>query len=146
MNPVDIASLLPEQDGATYQKIKEEHPYHILSKYADVIGYKYSGKLSGVVTESVDANNQNLISCAFYILAEIGTGYSYRLLELLPSSGDNYPITVTIFEKTPQKFAEANTPLQLEEALQAVLKTGFVQSLILNLLAQIDIYRESRAG
>ncbi|MFW5872245.1 MAG: hypothetical protein ACOCUT_03985 [bacterium] len=143
---IDLNNLLPDPNGDNYEKIKAEHPYNILLKYAHAIEAKYPTKLAGIVTESKDLTNNSILSYAFYITASIGTGYSYRLLELESTSGEIYPLSITIFEKHPQKLDVVSTPIELENALQGVLKSGFTHTLILNLLAQIDLYNESRKG
>jgi len=144
MTPNDLKNLLPDPDKSNYEKIKAEHPYNILLKYAQAIEEKYPTKLSGVVTEANDVTSEKLLSYAFYILAAIGNGYSYRLLELEPLSGEMYPLKITIFEKYPQPLTEVKSHDELEIALQKVLKSGFTHTLILNLLAQIELYNEHK--
>lgn len=146
MNPIDLKTLLPDPSQINYEKIKAEHPYNILLKYAKVIEEKYPSQLSGEIQESTDVTNSELLSYGFYILASIGNGYSYRLLDLEPISAEMYPLSITVFENHPQHLPKVESPLELENALQSVLKSGFTHTLILNLLAQIDLYNESRKG
>jgi|GEM_PF-2660365 hypothetical protein len=146
MSTIVLKDLLPDPGNIDYEKIKAEHPYNILLKYAKVIEEKYPSKLSGIITESTDVTSEKLLSYAFYILAAIGNGYSYRLLELEPLTGNMYPLKITIFEKHPQHLAEVKTHFELEKVLQDVLRSGFTHTLILNLLAQIELYNESRKG
>ena len=145
MTPLEIKDLLPDPDKANYEEIKASYPYNILQKYASAIDEKYPQKLSGIIVESTDISNDKLLSYAFYILASIGNGYSYRLLELSPTTTEMYPLKVTVFDKIPQELSDnISTPKKLEEVLQKILKGAFVHTLILNLLAQVDLYNESR--
>jgi hypothetical protein len=146
MSTIDLMNLLPEPGKNNYEKLKAEHPYTILLKYAEVIEKKYPKKLSGIITEGTDATSEKRLSYSFYLLATIGNGYSYRLLELEPLSVEMYPLNITVFEKNPQKSIEVKTHLELENVLQDVLRSGFTHTLILNLLAQIELYNESRTG
>lgn len=145
MTPIDIKDLLPDPDSSTYDKLKLEHPYTILLRYARAIEDKYPGELEGVVTEAADVAGNKLIGYAFYILAAIGNGYSYRLLEVESISGEMYPLEISVFEKHPRKLTEVNNHIELENTLQTVFKSGFVHTLILNLLAQVKFYNESRS-
>lgn len=145
MTPIDIKDLLPDPDSSTYEKLKLEHPYTILSKYARAIEDKYPGELAGVVTEAVDATRDKLFGYALYILAHIGNGYSYRLLEVEPTSGSMYPLKITVFEKYPRNPTEVNDHVELENALQAIFRSGFVHALLLNLINQVKFYNESRS-
>ena len=88
MNIEDLKDLLPDPNNSNYEKLKKEHPYNILLDYARVIEQKYPSKLAGIVTEATDVTSEKLLSYAFYILASIGTGYSYRLLEIEPLTGE----------------------------------------------------------
>jgi hypothetical protein len=144
MTVEEIKDLLPNPDNSSYEKIKTEHPYNILLKYAQAFDAKYPNKLGGVVTEASGVNNETPVSFALYIVAAIGTGYSYRLLELTPLSANIYPLGVKVFEQSPHDLPQVESPLDLEKRLQEVLKSAFTQTLVLNLLAQIELYNESR--
>ena len=146
MTLVDIKKLLPDPDRQEYESLKTEHPFNVLSKYGNAIGEKYSGKLNGIATESADITSERLISYAFYIVAAIGKGYSYRLLELTPTSIYTYPLKVTLFENYPQELKVVNNYLELENTINSIIQMGFTKTLFLNLLAQIDLYNESRDG
>ncbi len=145
MTPTDIKDLLPDPDSSTYEKLKLEHPYTILLKYARAIEEKYPGELAGVVTEAADVTSEQLLGYAFYILAAIGNGYSYRLLELEATSGSMYPLKISVFERHPRNLTEVSNHVELENALQSVFRSGFVHTLLLNLLAQVKFYKESRS-
>ena len=144
MTIIDIASLLPDPNKDSYEKLKREHPFNILTRYGQAICEKYPGKLDGIITESADTSGNGLIGYAFYISAAIGKGYSYRLLEVSPTTIDMYPLKVTLFEKHPQVLPEASTPVEFENLLNTVIRMGFTQTLLMNLVSQVDLYRESR--
>lgn len=137
MTTIDIKNLLPEPNGSAYDKIKAELPYNILLKYAKAIDEKYNGKISAIVTET--SSNKNVIECAFYICAKIGNGYSYRFLEISPTTAEIYPVSMTIFENdNPLKLSKITNNEQLEESLQGFFQRRFFQGLILSLLAHIN--------
>jgi hypothetical protein len=146
MAPNDIINILPNPNNINYEQIKKEHPYNILLKFAHAITEKYPGKLEGIITESSDITQAKLLTYAFYLLAPIGKGYSYRLLELEPTNGEMYPLRILIFETNTQELAIVNSGDSLEKTLQDVFKMGFTQTLILNLLSQVDLYNENRNG
>jgi hypothetical protein len=136
--------LLPDPSKDNYEKLKKEHPFNILAKYSKAINEKYPGKLNGIVTESADVTGERLINYAFYIFAAIGKGYSYRLLEVVPTTGEMYPLKVILFERYPQELSQVNDYLELENLLHGIIKMGFTQTLLMNLVSQVDLYNESR--
>lgn len=140
----NIEDLLPDPEGANYEKLKKENPYNILRKYAQIFEKKYPGKISGVITESTDAMNDRTIHYAFYILASIGNGYSYRFLEIEPETGYMYPLNIKIFQNYPSDFKKVSSAEEFDYALREILSLSFTQNLILNLLAQVDLYNDSR--
>lgn len=99
MTTIDIMSMLPDPHKDNYEQLKKEHPFNILSRYGEAISYKYPNKLDGIITETADVSGNRMINYAFFIQAAIGSGYSYRLLEVTPTTVDMYPLKVTIFEK-----------------------------------------------
>lgn len=136
MTTIDIKDLFPEPNGsAEYDKIKSELPRNILSKYAKAIDAKYSGKISASVIDI--KKNENILGYAFYIDAEIGFGFSYRLLEV-ECSIQGYPLEITFFKNEPQTEKNILDGSKLEEKLQLFFKEKFVRTLIFNLLAQVE--------
>lgn len=145
MNSIKIEDLFPEPNRDNYERLKREHPFNILSRYAQAIGLKYPGKLDGIITESTDVSKGNLINYAFYISAAIGKGYTYRLLDVTPTTIQMYPLRVVIFEKNPQELNLVQDYLQFENLLNDIIRMGFTQTLLLNLVTQVDLYIESRS-
>lgn len=145
MTTIDIMSMLPDPDKDNYEQLKKEHPFNILSRYGVAISNKYPNKLDGIITETADVSGNRMINYAFFIQAAIGSGYSYRLLEVTPTTVDMYPLKVTIFEKYPQDLPEVKNYTEFEHLLNDVIQRGFTQTLLMNLLAQVDLYNESRS-
>lgn len=144
MKTNDINDLLPEPNRDNYEKLKREHPYNILIKYAKAINERYPRKLDGIITESTDVTQERFINYAFYIFAAIGNGYSYRLLEVTPTTGEMYPLKVTLFERYPQELKLVTNYIEFENLMNHILQMGFTQTLLLNLYTQVDLYNESR--
>ncbi len=141
---IDFKKLLPDPNKIDYDKVETIHPFNILLKYARGFEEIYPGKLAGVVTESGDIIPQSIINYSFYITAAIGQGYSYRLLELEPTTGALYPLNIKVFEKHTRVFGEVNAPDELEAALQTILQSSFSHTLIANLLERVRLYNDSR--
>jgi hypothetical protein len=144
MTTMDIAGMLPDPNRDNYELLKKEHPFHILTRYGQAISQKYPGKLDGIITESADVSGNRMINYAFYILASIGKGYSYRLLEVSPTTVDMYPLKVTLFGKHPQALPEVSSSQEFENLLNDIIRMGFTQTLLLNLVSQVELYQESR--
>lgn len=145
MSQINIQDLLPDPNILTYNKLKSEYPFNILSRYAKAIGEKYPKKLEGIISASADATNENLIGYVFYILAAIGRGYSYRLLEVVQTTAEMYPLKVTLFEPNPQDLPLVSDYIAFENILNTIIRRGFTQTLLINLVAQVDLYNESRS-
>jgi len=148
MSKEEILSILPNEQSVAYSKIKSDNPYSRMLQYVDAINEKYKDKLSATVTENTitDPSNssQTLICYSFYLSAQIGRGYLYRLFEVEPISNTDYPINIKVFEKNPQDYGVANTPKEFDNILLSIFKSGFTSTLILNLIAQIELYNENR--
>ena len=141
----ELKDLLPNpEDDPRYTELKEKHPYYILHKYAKVFQEKYPSKLFGAVTESKDVVSENLLSYALYVVANIGNGYSYRLLEVRPQSIEMYPLEITVFERKPKNLNNIEDAENFETVLQDIFKSDFTRNLVLNLLNQVELYNESR--
>lgn len=143
---VDPKNLLPSADG-NYDKIKEvksELPYSILLKYAKIVSEKYPSKLEGVVIETSGTSKEQLLSYALYFLASIGKGFTFRLLEIEPLTNNIYPVKVRLANDYPKKYKKINNSTELEETLNEIYSNSYTHSLIYNLLAQVDLYNESR--
>ncbi len=144
MMHTDIQNILPDPSRDAYKKLKTQHPYNILSKYAKALGEKYPGKLEGIISESRDGISRGLIGYAFYIVAAIGRGYSYRLLEATPTTATMYPLRITLFEKHTHELPGVSDYLDFDNVLYEIFRAEFTQTLLVNLVIQVDGYNESR--
>lgn len=153
MKKVDLHSLLPSENSPKYEKLKNESPYSFLLEYSKVFNEKYKGKLIANVTESFqlrtrtnyDEVKENLV-VALYFQAAIGNGYLYRLLEVEQIKNEPFPVRVKVFQNNPGTLGTYKGYENFYSDITTFLGSGFVQTLILNLLAQVDLYRESRKG
>lgn len=143
----DIKALLPDPDpdAESYEKLKKEHPRTILRTYAKAIDEKYDGKLSVEVLELHSGSIDRKPCYSFNFMAKIGNGYSYKFMEVEQTTFNIYPVRITLFDKHPQLLPEASDAPKFDAALQDVLSKSFTIWLIQNLLAQVDLYNESRA-
>jgi hypothetical protein len=141
----EMVGLFPVPNQNDKERIKGEHPYTILSKFAEAIAKSYDEKLIGVVAETTDITSNNILGYSFYLVAQIGKGYSYQLFELESSVGGVYPLKLTVFAKhSSSVMTDINNSTDLENALVKVFGFEFTKSLILQMLVQIDIYNESQ--
>ena len=152
MKNINFNNLLPNEDSADYKNAKNESPYFFLINYSKAINEKYKGKLKAVVTESFqtrtkpgkdDVIRENLI-VALYFEAAIGKGYLYRLLEVEQTKSEPYPVVVNVFQNNPSKLGSFKDHHSFQKNMVDFLGSGFVKTLILNLLAQVELYNESR--
>lgn len=145
MNHIEIKDILPDPNKNVYEEVKRQHPHTILLKYARAIEEKYDQKLRGNVTSSSDIDSEKLIIYSFYLIAEIGRGYSYRLLDIESiDKGKIYPLNISLIGQISSGQLVVNDPEELEVALIKIFENPFTQQLILNMLAQIDIYNASK--
>ena len=148
MSKEEILNILPTPEGEEFAKIKKSNPYNIMLHYSNAINEKYKGKLSATITESSMTESSNnsatVISYAFYINAPIGRGYFYRLFEITPEKNAPYPVEIKLFEKDTQDFGKAETSEEFNNKLLSIFKSGFTSTLLLNLLAQVDLYNENK--
>lgn len=148
MSKDEILNILPTPVGDEFAKIKDSSPYSIMLHYANAINEKYNGKLSATITESSMTESSDssatIISYAFYINAPIGRGYFYRLFEVIPEKEISYPVNIKLFKKNTQDFGKAVSAEEFNSKLLSIFKSGFTSTLLLNLLAQIDLYNENK--
>jgi len=148
MSKEEILTILPNIQSVDYLKIKSDNPYSIMLQYVDAINEKYQEKLSATVIENTittpSDSSQALICYSFYLSAKIGRGYLYRLFEVEPINKTEYPIKIKVFEKNPQDLCIANTPKDFDDMLLNIFKSEFTSTLILNLIAQIELHNENR--
>lgn len=146
MSKEEILNILPTPEGEEFKKIKENNPYSILLRYSDAINEKYKSKLSATITESSKIeksdDSETLPTYAFYISAPIGRGYFYKLFEVIPEKNAPYPVDIKLFGKQLQDFGKAENPEDYNKKILEIFKSNFVSDLILNLLAQVDLYNE----
>lgn len=148
----DILDILPTPEGEGYMKIKARNPHSILNKYAKAVKEKYKNKLSATITESsIETHNSNsIISYSFYLTAPIGRGYFYKLIEITPvekydkKAVPPYPIAVKLFDRNQQNLGIVYSENELLAKLNLIFQTQFVTNLILNILAQVELYNENQ--
>ena len=152
MNTINFNSLLPNEDSSEFRVAKKESPYGFLIEYAKAFNEKYTGKLKAVVTQSFqtrskpvknDVVKENLV-VALYFEAAVGRGYLYRLLEIEQTKSEPYPVVVKVFQNSPGKLGVFKDHEAFQVRMLEFLGSGFVKTLILNLLAQVELYNESR--
>ncbi len=149
MSKDEILNILPTPEGDEFAKVKEGNPYNIMLNFANAIDEKYTGKISASITSSTSVssdNSETRLSYSFYIKAPIGRGYFYRLFEVKPvkETPIPYPVEVNLFEKGIRNLGKASTAEELNNMLLSIFKSGFVFTLIQNLLVQVDLYNENR--
>ncbi len=148
MNESNILEILPNPQGSFFEEIKEKNPYNVMLHYAEAIDKKYNGKLSAeIVLDNILSGTSNSISSthyAFYINASIGRGYFYKLFEVLVKNDAPYPLKVTIFRNEPEIEHSIKNSDEFNEVLLSIFKSRFTASLLLNLLAQIEIRDKKR--
>ncbi len=153
MNPIDFDKMLPSEDSDEFNKAKLELPYSILLAYADAINKRYKDKLSAYITESshiinisdsLDEIRENLV-IALSFEAAIGRGYLYRLLEIEQLKTTSFPVQVKVFGNHTSLLGTYEDYDSFYPAIVKFLESGIVKNIILNLLAQVDLYRESRS-
>jgi len=148
MNQFDFNSLLPEETSQEFKRVIAESPYRLLIDYSNALNKKYKPKLKCIITESYqlrtsDEIKENIV-IALNLEAAIGKGYLYRLLEIEQLSGGIFPVQVKVFQNNPSDLGKFDSYSSFESAILKFLNSGFVKTLILNLLAQVDLYNESR--
>jgi len=151
MKKIDLKSLMPTESSSDYERVKRESPYSFLIEYADTFNGVYSEKLMANVTQSYQIRTkpgsgeikENFV-VVLYFQAPIGKGYLYRLLEIEQLKSEPYPVRVNVFQNNPSTLGTYKEYGTFYQDITTFLGSGFVQTLILNLLAQVDLYRESR--
>lgn len=149
MSKEEIINILPTPEGEEFEKIKLSNPYNIMLSYTNAINEKYKGKISATITESSKIDNtdnlKTIICYSFYVNAPIGRGYLYRLFEVTSNNNSTYPVEVILFEKNPQNIGTAESPEKFNDLLIGIFKLGFTSTLILNLLAQVELFNEEKS-
>jgi hypothetical protein len=149
---IDFNSLLPSQNSQDYKRVKEDSPYAMLIEYSKAFNEKYNGKIVATVTESFQLRSkpgsletkENLV-LALYLQAAIGSGYLYRLLEIEQIKSEPFPVKVSVFQNSPSTLGTYKDYISFVNDIVKFLGSGFVKTLILNLLAQVELYNESRS-
>lgn len=146
----DIKNLLPDLNDPNFEKSKKESPYSVLNLFAQAINEKYQKKITARVTETIKTVKSGLGDgadnpvFAFYLDAPIGQGYLYRLIEVQQLERSLYPIQVTLFENKPSDMGKFSEYMHFYNAMGKLFSTGFVSTIILNLIGQVELYKESR--
>lgn len=143
----EIKRILPNKSSV---KPLESTPREIMGLYAEAIKEKYSNSLSALVTETSRVStdgNEELLSYSFYLIAFIGKGYNYKLFEVVPRAIDTpYPVGLILFEKHPRNVGEFSGERSFSEELYDFFRSPFMANVVNNLIGQVELYRESRAG
>jgi hypothetical protein len=146
----DIKKLLPDINNQRFEEIKKESPYAVLNLFASAVNDKYNKKITARVVETIKTiktstgEETDNPAFAFYLEAPIGKGYLYRLIEVQQVEKTLYPIKVTLFEKEPSVLGVFTNYTDFLSEMGKLFSTGFVSTIILNLIGQVDLYNESR--
>jgi hypothetical protein len=147
-NKEEIKKILPNKGDAIEQELKQNSPRIIMKEFEEAITEKYKNFLSAFTTETSkidDVNGSDILSYSFYLVAFIGKGYNYKLFEVIPKKVDNpYPVEFILFQNFPHNEGEINSAEKLQEKLFDVFKSSFTHNVINNLIAQVELYNESR--
>jgi hypothetical protein len=152
MKKINFDSILPEESSQDYVNVKLELPHSVLIEYAEAINKKYTNKLKAFVTESsrIKTNKSNFdeyqenLAYAFSFEAAIGQGYLYRLIEVEQTGTSTYPVKVKVFRDHTSHLGTYKDYNSFYTAIVGFLDSGIVKTIILNLLAQVELYNESR--
>ncbi len=152
MKKIDFNKMLPNENSEEFEKAKQELPYQILVSYAEAINEKYKGKLRAYVTESSllknTANSNEVIKenlvMALSLEAAIGRGYLYRLLEIEQIKSSTFPVRVKVFSNHTSVLGTYKNFDAFYQPIIKFLESSIVKTIILNLLAQVELYNESR--
>lgn len=153
MKKIDFNKMLPNENSEEFEKAKKELPYQVLISYAEAINEKYKGKLKAFVTESSLLKNvsnsnevikENLVM-ALSFEAAIGRGYLYRLIEIEQLKNAVFPVKVKVFSNHTSVLGTYKEYESFYPAIIKFLESSIVKTIILNLLAQVELYNESRS-
>jgi len=148
MDKEQIKNILPKIGSEEEIKLKQISPRVVMNEFEEAIKESYPNYLSAFTTETtrIEQNGIEVLSYSFYLIAFIGKGYTYKLFELVPKKADApYPVHLILFQNFPHNEGEINSQEMLQDKLLAVFKSGFTQNIIKNLIAQVELYNESRS-
>lgn len=147
---LDIKHVLPNVSEKKIDDHKGNTPYGILIELSKAVNEKYNKKLFANVVESYKlkkdgkgGDRENLVF-AFYFIAPIAKGYLYRLLEIEQIAGSEFPVKLTVYENNPVSKGIFKQFDGFLEALSGFMQSSFVETLIINLMTQVELYEESR--
>jgi hypothetical protein len=146
----DIIKILPDHASPHFEKTKKESPYSVLSTFAQAINEKYQNKITARVTETFrNLGTDSTVGYdnplySFYLHAPIGTGYLYRLLEIQQTTKELYPIHLKVFQNQTRDAGNFTNYTDFYSEMTKIFSTGFVSIIILNLIGQVELYKEMR--
>lgn len=149
-NKDEIKKILPNVGEKHMQELKFSLPFAILQKFADSIKEKYEGKLSAKVVDSFKLSpyyteEVYLPVISLYLIAPIDKGYYYRLISLQQLTNAPYPVTIHILEDWSGFKGKCENDTELESKLVEFFKSATAANIILNIIAQVDLYNEMRS-
>ena len=148
MNKEDIKKILPKIGSVEEIQMKQISPRVIMNNFEDAIKETYSNFLSAFTTETtkITEDGSEILSYSFYIVAFVGKGYNYKLFEVVPKQIDKpYPVELILFQNFPHIEGVVETQKEFSEKLFNIFKSGFTHNVINNLIAQVELYKESRS-
>lgn len=154
MNSKDeIKSLLPKRNRNLDNDTKEKSPVRLLREYGDAIEESYPNYFNTkILTTSVINSESNKrtpedekLSYSFYLIANIGQGYYYKLLEVVPKKLEKpYPIDLMFFERNQSKPELIKSQAIFHRKMKSYFRSSFFDNVVNNLMGQVDLYNESR--
>ena len=152
MDEINFDSLLPNESSSEYKKAMKENPSLLLIEYANAFNKKYKGKVKAKVENYFErktrARKNEVISedlvIALYFEAAIARGYLYKLLEVVQVSRGEFPLKVIVFQNNPGTLGTYKDYNSYKDDMIKFLGSSFVKFLIVNLLAKVELYNESR--
>lgn len=141
----DFKSLLPPNQLESMPTEWADSAILVLRSLKDAIDQKYEGRLKAqlrsVPTEELDEETMEskvVISTSFYLVARLGNGYYYQLLEIVQPRSGGWPVRLYYYQDERQfqgKFSDSNAfHLKIEE----LIGSRFLRSLIANLLIHVE--------